>query len=174
MTQQDFPNGKFRFFPRWSLWSAMTSGVGMTSMTPTSRQAHSVQFIAMFCNHKLFCFAALAARTRSVPNGGGALVRGGGGGAQGLWRRLLASPLLCGSERVLVVSMEPPDDLSCLTTPGVGHPGDGAVACAIVQVHPDKPGQRQRLPGGGGAPPMVASRTDASLHPPQCTTQHSR
>ena len=36
------------------------------------------------------------------------------------------SPLLiltlCGSERVLVVSMEPPDDLSCLTTPGVGRP----------------------------------------------------
>ena len=32
------------------------------------------------------------------------------------------SPLLiltlCGPERVLVVSMEPPDDLSCLTTPG--------------------------------------------------------
>ena len=32
---------------------------------------------------------------------------------------------LCGSERVLVVSTEPPDDLSCLTTPGVGRPGDG-------------------------------------------------
>ena len=42
------------------------------------------------------------------------------------------SPLLiltlCGPERVLVVSLEPPDDLSCLTTPGVGRPGDGAVA----------------------------------------------
>ena len=42
------------------------------------------------------------------------------------------SPLLirtlCGPERVLVVSTEPPDDLSCLTTPGVGRPGDGAVA----------------------------------------------
>ena len=42
------------------------------------------------------------------------------------------SPLLiltlCGSERVLVVSTEPPDDLSGLTTPGVGRPGDGAVA----------------------------------------------
>ena len=38
------------------------------------------------------------------------------------------SPLLiltlCGPERVLVVSTEPPDDLSCLTTPGVGCPGD--------------------------------------------------
>ena len=29
---------------------------------------------------------------------------------------------LCGPERVLVVSTEPPDDLSCLTTPGVGRP----------------------------------------------------
>ena len=64
--------------------------------------------------------------------------RGGGGG---VWHKasvsdclpLVApiglSPLhiltLCGSERVLVVSTEPPDDLSCLTTPGVGRPGDG-------------------------------------------------
>ena len=31
---------------------------------------------------------------------------------------------LCGSERVLVVSTEPPDDLSFSTTPGVGRPGD--------------------------------------------------
>ena len=68
--------------------------------------------------------------------------RGGGGG----WHKALASdclplaapiglsPLLiltlCGPERVLVVSTEPPDDLSCLTTPGVGRPGDGAVARA--------------------------------------------
>ena len=35
------------------------------------------------------------------------------------------------------VSPEPPDDLSCLTTPGVGRPGDGAVAHAVDQVHPD-------------------------------------
>ena len=51
------------------------------------------------------------------------------------------SPLLiltlCGPERVLGVSTEPPDDLSCLTAPGVGCPGDGAVARAIDQVHPD-------------------------------------
>ena len=44
---------------------------------------------------------------------------------------------LCASERVLVVSTEPPDDLSCLTTPGVGRPGDGAVARAVDRVHPD-------------------------------------
>ena len=43
---------------------------------------------------------------------------------------------LCGPERVLVVSTEPLDDLSCLTTPGVGRPGDGAVARAIDRVHP--------------------------------------
>ena len=62
----------------------------------------------------------------------------GGGGAQGLGIRLvclLAAPIglsplliltLCGPERVLVVSTEPPDDLSCLTTPGGGRPGDVA------------------------------------------------
>ena len=44
---------------------------------------------------------------------------------------------LGGSERVLVVSTEPPDDLSCLTTPGVGCPGDGAVARAVDQGHPE-------------------------------------
>ena len=63
--------------------------------------------------------------------------RGGGGG----WHKAsvsiclpLAAPIglsplliltLCGPERVLVVSTEPPDDLSCLTTPGVGRPGRG-------------------------------------------------
>ena len=46
---------------------------------------------------------------------------------------------LCGSERVLVVSTEPLDDLSCLTTSGVGRPGDGAVARAV------------RGGGGGGS-----------------------
>ena len=53
----------------------------------------------------------------------------------GLWP--LHTLTLCGSERVLVVSTEPPDDLSCLTTPGVGGPGDGAGARAVDQVHPD-------------------------------------
>ena len=73
----------------------------------------------------------------------GRAVRGGGGG----WHKAsvsdcvpLAAPIgpsplriltLCGSEHVLVVSPEPPDDLSCLTTPGVGCPGDGAVARAV-------------------------------------------
>ena len=56
----------------------------------------------------------------------------------------LLMPTLCGSERVLVVSTEPPDDLSCLTTPGVGRPGDGAVARAIDRVHPDAPSESMR------------------------------
>ena len=56
----------------------------------------------------------------------------------------LNSPTLCGSERVcvgrvngLIVSTEAPDDLSCLTTPGVGRPGDRAVSRAVDQGHPD-------------------------------------
>ena len=39
---------------------------------------------------------------------------------------------LCGPERVLVVSTEPPDDLSCLTTPGVGRPGDGLLPVPLT------------------------------------------
>ena len=53
------------------------------------------------------------------------------------------SPLLtltlCGSERVLVVSTEPPDDLSCLTTPGVG---DGPLPVPLtrcIQMHTPSP-----------------------------------
>ena len=49
----------------------------------------------------------------------------------GLWPLLILT--LRGPERVVVVSTEPPDDLSCLTTPGVGRPGDGAVARAVDQ-----------------------------------------
>ena len=57
-----------------------------------------------------------------------------GGGPRYLGSLPLAVPIglsplriltLCGPERVLVVSTEPLDDLSCLTTPGVGCPGDG-------------------------------------------------
>ena len=56
------------------------------------------------------------------------------------------SPLLIltlwGPERVLVVSTEPPDDLSCLTTPGVGHPGDGPLPVPLtrgIQTHTPSP-----------------------------------
>ena len=85
----------------------------------------------------------------AAPDAHFVVVVGGGGG----WHKASVSdclplaatiglsPLLiltlCGSERVLVVSTEPPDDLSCLTTPGVGRPGDGAVARAVDQGHPD-------------------------------------
>ena len=81
--------------------------------------------------------------------------RGGGG-----WHKAsvsdclpLAAPIgpsppliltLCGPERVLVVSTEPPDDLSCWTTPGVGRPRDGAVARAGDQGHPDAPSEAMR------------------------------
>ena len=44
---------------------------------------------------------------------------------------------LCGSEHVLVVSTEPLDDLSCLTTPRGRLSRRRAVARAVDQVHPD-------------------------------------
>ena len=58
-------------------------------------------------------------------------------------------PTLCGSERVLLVSTEPLDDLSCLTTPGVGRPGDGAVARAVGVLG----GGGARFAKKGGTPP---------------------
>ena len=83
-------------------------------------------------------------------------------GGEGVWHKVsvsdclpLAAPIgpsplliltLCGPERVLVVSTEPPDDLSCLTTPGVGRPGDGAVARALDVLEGG---------GGGGWDPKV-------------------
>ena len=52
------------------------------------------------------------------------------------------SPLLiltlCGPEGVLVGSTEPLDDLSCLTTPGVGCPGDGLLT-RCTQMHTPSP-----------------------------------
>ena len=95
------------------------------------------------------------------------LGRGGGGsgtrpwcGFGCLWRRLLAShPLhiltLCRSERVLVMSTEPLDDLSCLTTPGLGRPsrtasggwGGGGVN---YDTHPPQKLGKPRTGGGGG------------------------
>ena len=77
---------------------------------------------------------------------------GGGGGwheAMGLVCLPLAAPIglsplqiptLCGSECLLVVSTEPLDDLSCLTTPGVrlSQRRRRAAARAIDQVHPDR------------------------------------
>ena len=75
---------------------------------------------------------------------------GGGGGGVGYKASVsicvpLAAPIglsplliltLCGPERVLVVSTEPPDDWSCLTTPGVGRPGDGLLPVPLTRCIP--------------------------------------
>ena len=117
------------------------------------------------------CFAGGRGGERQEGGGGlqeppgRALCSGGGGGR--IWHKAsvsdclpLAAPIglsplhiqtLCGPERVLVVSPEPPDDLSCLTTPGLGRPGDGAVARAVDQGHPDA-----HSGGGGGGLPTPA------------------
>ena len=51
------------------------------------------------------------------------------------------SPLLiltlCGPEHVLVVSTEPPGRRVLFDNSGVGRPGDGAIARAVDQVHPE-------------------------------------
>ena len=72
------------------------------------------------------------------------------------------SPLLiltlCGSKRGLVVSTELPDDLSCLTTPRVGCPGDGLLPRCIQRLTPSPcgglptqaPTCARRCNGGGG------------------------
>ena len=67
---------------------------------------------------------------------------GGGGGSwhEAMWFVFLslAAPIglspvfiltLCGSERRLVVSTEPLDDVSCFTTPGSADPETGCCAC---------------------------------------------
>ena len=53
---------------------------------------------------------------------------------------------LCGSERVLVVSTEPPDDLSCLATPGISRPGDGLLPVSLT---------RAKASRGAGGPQLV-------------------
>ena len=101
----------------------------MTCRIATSCQAHSVQLSS----------SVLQPQT---------------GRGRGVWHKAsvsdclpLAAPIglsplhiltLCGSERVLVVSMEPLDDLSCLTTAGVGGPGDGLLPAPLtrcIQMH---------------------------------------
>ena len=67
---------------------------------------------------------------------------GGGLGCLPLAAPIGLSPLpiltLCGPERVLVVSTEPTDDLSCLTTLGVGCPRDGPLT-RCIQTHTPSP-----------------------------------
>ena len=97
------------------------------------------------------------------------------------------SPLLiltlCGPERVLVVSTEPLDDLSCLTTPGVGRPRDRLLPVPLtrcIQMHTPSPcgglptpaltcaRRSVRWMGGGGAPPgpPVSSPSQRVTVPP--------
>ena len=76
---------------------------------------------------------------------------GGGGGGMVLVRLPLVAPIgllplyvptPCGPEWVLVVSTEPLDDLSCLTTPGVGYPRDGLLPVPLtrcIQMHTPSP-----------------------------------
>ena len=93
--------------------------------------------------------AAVGGRGTTVPLSPTHSHGGGGGLAQGLGIRLFAfggaiglSPLLiltlCGPERGLVVSTEPPDDLSCWTTR------------VVDQVHPDAPSESMREFAEGG------------------------
>ena len=110
----------------------------------------------------------------------------GGGGAGG-WHKAsvlgclpLAAPIglspllirtLCGPERVLVVSTEPPDDLPCLTTPGVGRPGDGLLPVPLTSPPPPPPvgGGRVRIQGPGPAaplPPVAHARAHTPEHSP--------
>ena len=102
---------------------------------------------------------------------GGGLSGGGGVGTRPwywvvcLWQRLFGlSPLLiltvCGSERVLVVSTEPSDDLSCFTTPGVGCPGDGLLPVPLtgcIQMHTPSP--------CGGLPTPALTCARWGVHP---------
>ena len=99
---------------------------------------------------------------RTQPQGGGGWHKASVSDCLPLAAPIGLSPLLIltlrGPERVLVVSTEPLDDLSCLTTPGVGCPGDGAVARAVDQGHPDA------HKGGVGTP----LRTPEWLHGTMC------
>ena len=94
-------------------------------------------------------------RRRGEGGGPGRNWSGGGGGG---WHKAsvsdcspLAAPIglsppliltLCGPKRVLVVSTEPPDDLSCWTTPVVGRPGDELLPMPLtrgIQMHTPSP-----------------------------------
>ena len=41
MARPDFPNGRFRFFPRWSLWSGVGGGGGSRGASPSGRDCRS-------------------------------------------------------------------------------------------------------------------------------------
>ena len=76
------------------------------------------------------------------------------------------SPLLiltlCGPERVLAAPTEPPDDLSCLTTPGVGRPGDGLLPVPLTRCIQGGVGLAQ------GRQPLRAKHRMCHSTPPPC------
>ena len=96
---------------------ATDTGFAYAPVSQAHGHHHSVQcFALLHCSADQFC---------TTPGG----VCGGGGGGSVSGCLPLAAPIglsplliltLCGSERVFVVSTEPPDDLSCLTTLGGG------------------------------------------------------
>ena len=99
------------------------------------------------------------------------LTEGGGGVAQGLNIRLCAFgaywPLATAHSDPLwartcfcVVSTEPPDDLSCLTTPGVGRPGDGLLPVPLTRcIHMHTPSPCGGLP----TPALMCARWSVHL-----------
>ena len=93
----------------------------------------------------------------SSAGGGGGWHKASGSGCVPLAAPIGLSPLhiptLRGSKCVLVVSTEPPDDLSCWTTPGLGRPRDGAVACVPLT-------RGIQTGGHGGAKPPVITLLD--------------
>ena len=85
--------------------------------------------------------------------GGGGLARGHGAGlfAVGVGLSPLHIPTLCGSKRGLVVSTEPLDDLSCLTTPGPAVLETGCLPVPLtrcIQMHTPSPCWVCRRGGG--------------------------
>ena len=79
-----------------------------------------------------------------APSSRDALEEGGGGRhrASVLGCLPLAAPIGLSPLTLLVVSTEPLDDLSCLTTPGVGRPGDGLLPVPLtrcIQMHTARP-----------------------------------
>ena len=138
----------------WTEWARCPSGMAVAGVqTGVLPMGNSLSDVRMICRP-----TGMPLGMSAWQAGEGA--RGGGVGTRPrylivcLWRRLLASrhcssdclplaapiglsPLLiltlCGPERVLVVSTEPLDDLSCLTTPGVGCPGDGLLPVPLTR-----------------------------------------
>ena len=103
--------------------------------------------------------------------------RGGGGGCTRPWcwfgclRRRIAASRPCTvrpsvGPNVVWSSV----DLSCVTTPGVGRPRDGAVARAANQGHPDAHSESMPKGGGGVAPDLEILRQHTTTARAPCPT----